>query len=516
MSDGGHYSVRKVRRSAGYFLAGKAVGGLLTMTVFTVTARWLGIANYGTYATLIAAVELLMALGTLGLDWTVGRYLPEYRARADASQLRQFLGVALSVQVGFLLLIALVAASLSDWIARHLGLTDSRIAIIYAAVLVVEGAARVLRDQFLGSLMAQGAAQLATLTRSASLLAMLALMSLWSIQNGEVLLCVAGAELAASMLSLAVGFYWLARLARRHQPDAAHSGSAPWRPPLVRAIAVLSRNALVNSLLVMPSSGPVITLVLRALAGSEAAGAFGFARGLVDQIRKFLPSELFFGLIRAAVVARYAVSRDFGALNRQVGLAFALSVMAAMPVLAALWGQPALVAGAIGGVSFVDVAPVLAVWSASLLLLGHRRAVELVAYTVGRSQACMFGGLVLALGPGLLAALLATGLAVPLALVAPLAADLGFSLVVVLVLRHGGVAYRWSATTLWRLALILTTATLAMVWIPLVPSTAVLQLGACGTAALALTWGAAAAIRPFSAAEREMMNRLLPRPWFVF
>lgn len=518
MAEDGHYSVHKLRRGAAHFLAGKLAGALLTMASFALTARLLGLTEYGTYATLLAAVELMMGLCTLGLDWTTGRYLPEFRVKGSAAQLRHFLWQIFALQAGCLLVVALLAAAFSVDLAARLGTPDLRIVVCYAAVLVFEGAARVVRDQFLGLLLAQAAAQLATLSRSLSLLLLLCLV--WQVgpaPSGGALVWVAAAELAAAVVSLAVGSAALARLVRRHLPDAAGADCAAWTPPSRRTLLRLARNAYISTLLVLPAGGPVITLVLRALAGHEAAGAFGFARGLVDQVRRFLPIELFLGLIRAGVVARYAASRDFAALNFQMGLMFALSVLAAMPILAVLMGQAGVVANVIGGTAFAQAGPVLATWSASLLLFPHRRTVELVAYTAGRSEACIAGGVVLALSPLLVAAFLHAGSPPELALLGALLADLGFSAVVVWVLHRTGLPYRWSARTLASLALLQLLGTLTLTWLPRLPGQGVVQeLLLAVAVAMLLTWGMAALFKPFSSSAREAINRLLPRPWFPF
>src|SRR5688572_11163062 len=163
--DGGHYSLRNIRRSAGHFLLGKAGSAALTFTAFALTARLLGTGAYGTYAALIAAVELGLGLSTLGMDWATGRFLPEYRVRASRAQLARFITATGGLQAGVLLLVALGLALGAEPLAARLGLADAVLLQLYAAVLATEGIARVLRDQMLGLLLAQRAAQVATVAR---------------------------------------------------------------------------------------------------------------------------------------------------------------------------------------------------------------------------------------------------------------------------------------------------------------------------------------------------------------
>ena len=514
---GGHYSLRNIRRSAGHFVLGKAGSAALTFAAFALTARLLGTGQYGTYAGLLAAVELALALSTLGMDWATGRFLPEYRVRADRAQLARFVAATGGLQAALLLLVALVVAWAAAPLAARVGLADPRLLQLYAAVLAAEGIARVLRDQMLGLLLAQRAVQLATVARGVVLVLLLAAAPLLSgTPDGSALRYVAGAELAAASTGLLLGAVALLRILRRHAPDPQPAGAPAWQPPSPRRVAIIARDAYASMLLLIPAGGAVLTLTLGAIAGPQAAGAFGFVRGLTEQVRRFLPIELFLGLIRPGIVSRYAQHRDFAALNRQIALVFAVSVLAALPVLALLTAQAPLVARFIGGASFAEAGPLLAVWAVSLLLFTHRRALEVVANTAERSAACIVGSAVLALSPVAMAALLWAGAPVPVALAAPLLADLGFSGVVAWLLHRASLPYRLPVPTLARLLLLLAGASAVLALAPLLTPTLWHQAVLAGVLSLLLTWGIAALWRPFQAAEREAINALLPRPWFPF
>ena len=513
---GGHYSLRNIRRSAGHFLLGKAGSAALTFTAFALTARLLGTGQYGTYAALLAAVELALSLSTLGMDWATGRFLPEYRVRAGRAQLARFVAATGGLQAGVLLLAALGLALGAEALAARVGLADAVLLQLYAAVLATEGIARVLRDQMLGLLLAQRAAQVATVARGAVLVALLLAAPLLDGVAASALRYAVVAELAAAGAGLLLGAAALVRIVRHHAPDPAPAGTPAWQPPSWRRVAAIARDAYASMLLLIPAGGAVLTLTLGAIAGAQAAGAFGFVRGLTEQVRRFLPIELFLGLIRPGIVSRYAQHRDFAALNRQIALVFAVSVLAALPVLALLMAQAPLVARFIGGASFAEAGPLLAVWSVSLLLFTHRRALEVVANTAERSAACIVGSAVLALSPLAMAALLWAGAPVPVALAAPLLADLGFSGVVAWLLHRASLPYRLPVPTLARLLLLLAGASAVLALAPLLTPTLWHQAALAGALALLLTWGIAALWRPFQATEREAINALLPRPWFPF
>ncbi|MGQ9686347.1 MAG: hypothetical protein ACUVT2_08595, partial [Thiobacillaceae bacterium] len=73
------YSAAALRRGTWHFLSGKVVSGLLTFTILLALVRLLPVAEYGAYVGLIAAAELVYALGGLGLPWAAARFVPEAR-----------------------------------------------------------------------------------------------------------------------------------------------------------------------------------------------------------------------------------------------------------------------------------------------------------------------------------------------------------------------------------------------------------------------------------------------------
>ena len=438
MTAAGHYDAGRLRRGAAQFLAGKLFSAALTFTAFTLAARLLGVIGYGHYATLVAALELFLALSTVGMDWAGARYVPEYRIHAAGGVLAAFIRRVAGVQWRLQLLLALsaAAATISLGWAHRVG---GPVAVgLVAALLVVEGLGRMLRDQFLAVLMAQAWAQAAAVTRGAVFAGLLLVVTR---ESGDLLVQVLLAEVAAATCALVVGAAGLARVLRQHRPDAASASAATasaWRPPTWAQVRAVARDAMFNTWLVLPAGGPVLTLVARALAGAEAAAAFGFVRGLVDQIRRFLPAELFLSLVRAAVVARYTTSRDAVALSRQLALVVIGSLLALCPLLALILGQPVAVLRLAGGSSFSGAGLTLAVWSLGLWLFSLRRVSEVMAYTVNLSRACLVGGVVLATAPLWMAATLLLGGPLPLALAASLLADMGFTLVVGLQLAAAG------------------------------------------------------------------------------
>ncbi|MDP1535439.1 MAG: oligosaccharide flippase family protein, partial [Rubrivivax sp.] len=93
-----------------HFLTGKAVSGMLTLIILLLLVRVLTVEEYGIYVILVAGMELLLAVTSLGLPWTVARYLPEFRLRASGKMLAHFVWqamalISLFLVIGILLLL---------------------------------------------------------------------------------------------------------------------------------------------------------------------------------------------------------------------------------------------------------------------------------------------------------------------------------------------------------------------------------------------------------------------------
>lgn len=504
--DVGHYSAARLRQGAAWFLTGKLASAALSLAAFALTARLLGVGGLGDYAAIAAGGELAMAACTLGLDWVSARYVPEYRVHGNRRQLAGVVLVIVAVQAAALGASALVLLVLARPLAAASGLPAGALEV-FALVLWTEGTSRVLRDQCLGALLAQRQAQVATIARAAVLVAALALASRLDGMPQPDVKVVFLAEATASMVSLVLGAALLLRQLARHRPDP---GVGDWTPPPAGPLVRMARNAFVSSLQVGIAGAPTLTLLLRGLAGAEVAGAFGFARGLVDQFRRLMPMELLLGVARPAIASRWAAHRDFAALQQQVGLLQAGSLLLALPFLALFFGQAGLVASVVGGSEFAATSGMLALWTFGLLTFIQRRSMEILAYTVGHSEFCVVAGMALMAGPLMLASALLVGLGPLWGLTVVLLCDLAFSRLVALQLRRCGHAYAWPASLPTAVVVLALSAGLLSV-LPLGGIALPTALVLATAAAMLLAWGSCAALRPLSDRDRELIRRTWPR-----
>lgn len=380
MSSAGHafFDAARLRRAILHFLAGKGITAPLTFLILLMLVRWMPLADYGAYVTALAIIEIAIALSDLGMNWVVTRFLPAYAVAAtNAALTRITLGV-IAVRGLTLVFTGVVMWQLAGWVAHLAGLDDYVPALgLVAALLAVDGVGRLIRDAVLQSLLLQGRAQLANMCRTVLFAGLLAL-AWWqghtplSLQN--VLLIELSAALASALLAIAMLLHALAHRQATPQPG--------WQPP---DLARLFRLAWPNYLgvLLMYVSGPDgITMLINRAIGPDGAAAFGVARHLSNQLRRYLPSELFVGVLRPAIIAAYELSQDFAALNRQAQALYKTSLVALLPILAVAAGLGGAWLDAITG-GKTDNGHVLLLLMVCLLVpFTQRRVLEMVMNTV--------------------------------------------------------------------------------------------------------------------------------------
>lgn len=441
MSVDRYYSLARLRSGILHFLGGKAVSAGLTFVAFVLAARLLSTEDYAVYVAALAAVELGLALATFGLDWVAARYIPDFRINAPWAAMKRFVirlaAIQFAIYLVFAILIAICAEPLSALFAVP---AASQVLTIYAIYLFAEGGSRMLRDQMLGHLLLQGRAQIALLLRNTIWVGGLA----WLYTNSETttVMDIAFIELLAAtggIFAACAGLY----IALLNGNDSTKQSESAWTKPTLKELFKLARSSYLSYLFSLAYGPYVITLLLSRLAGAEATAAFGFARNLADQIRRFLPAELLLGLVRPALIARYSASSDFGAFNRSTSILFLISFLALAPVLVLGIAYGDIVISYLSHGKFPESALYLALFLLSLVPFSHRRMIEMIANTISHSAACARANAYLIGLPLIMVTLLLVHAPVWSVLAVSLLAEIAFSWLVIREIQRGGFSYRF-------------------------------------------------------------------------
>lgn len=504
------YAGAALRRSGLHFLTGKLATATLTFATLLLLVRWLPTRDYAVYVTLVAWLEITVAVAGIGLPWMGARYVPEFRLHAGGSALQ-----ALCRRMLLWLVMAIAAGALAGAVAMPLYLQSANLAayagaaLLYAFVLFADGLNRLVIASLLDPLMAQQLVRRALLLRQGLMLLVVAVAAaLGPVTLWHVVL----ADLLAATLAVGVTVVGLMRHLRGLMDLPATPG---WTPPGSAAMWSTSRNMYGAYLVTVLYSPQVLLIVVTRFLGAEAAAVFGFLRALYDQVARYLPAMLLFNLIRPKLIASYVDQGSSTELNRNANLAGKLSLFVLAPLVAGVAATGGGLAAWLSGGRLPDTGHLLLGFMLVLVPLSQRQLLESVAVAVGQARLCVLAALAGLLTLPALWLLMRTGIGLWAAVLAIGLGQLLFNAVLALGLRrHAG--YRLDARGAAKLAV----AAAAGAAAGLVPhqfvSASLIALAVSLIVAVVVYLLVGWIIKPFSGDERARVNGLLRRNLFVW
>lgn len=441
-----HYGMDRLRRSFLYFVTGRGAAGLLGIAILMMQVRLLKPSDYGAYVALFAIFELVVAITTFGLDWIGLRFIPDYRVNGGKAIHRFLLGLC------SLRLVSLLAGAAAWFIAimpalNHLGLESYEPAfVVFGVVVVTEGMVRFLVTVVFDSLLAQAQAQAVMVVRNLVYAAFL----LTAVLGYEVphLEDIVRWEMISSITGLVVALFLFAWL-------TVKENSAPvpgWIAPDRTALMSLGLHMYLSLLLALLYSSQVFMVLATRLLGLEAAALYGFARNVGEVVRKILPAQLLAGLIRPAVLARFAQGGSFAQLNTHAGYIYLASLLALLPLLVVFGVVGSELARLLSSGKFAESNWLIFAVLITFVPYSHRIVLELVVTAVRRadlwSRAALIGTMSLPLAIALTAW---TSLGVYGLVLAAFLAEVTANVNIVKGLRSAGYDYSFDWARLFRL-----------------------------------------------------------------
>ncbi len=507
------YSSAALTRSAIHFLAGKAASALITLVLLLWLVRLLSLEEYGTYVALVAGMELVLAIASLGLPWVAARYLPEFRLYASGNKLAQFVWQITAALGGFLVAGSLLLFTVMPWMLTSLDLTQyATAAKLYLLVLVAEGFGRSIRDHILGPLLQQGSAQVSLVARN---LVVLVLISITVLQGQVHLNDVILIELVASMLATVIALRALAQYLKAHRHLA---GQDDWQPQNWRERWHVARHMYFNHLITLTYSPQAFVFLIQRYIGVEATALFGFLRSLYTLIANYLPATLLFSVIRPKLIASYVGEGGVGALTRNANLVGKLSLFALMPILVFVSLDNSELLNLLSGAKFAGSGYYFPALLLTLIPFSQRQILETVAVVNDMSYVCSWGGALGALSLPLAYVLVEFGQGLWGPIVGILTGQIIFNAMVVAAMARQ-TAYRPDVKGLVKLsasalaAFVLAQQFVEWAQVPLrgLPALVFNAAVGCGLYLLICYF-----LKPFGLEERARLNRLLGHKLFVW
>ena len=382
MSQGNPYRGAGVKRNLLHFFFGRAGSAAITFLSFAAIVRWLPLAEYGLYMLSLAIFEVMFALSLLGFEWVSARCIPEARLKASYRQLMQLIHGIAAIQLGAMLLAALILVMASSPISIWLGEPRiQQVALILAVFLVIEGIARLIRDQFLAALMLQGLAQLGQVLRNLTVLFSVLLAQWLGITaTAHQMLWI---ELLAA--SVACVFALIALLSERKKLRLSMPSVADFTIDWLANVR-LALSAYINYLCTLPVSPWVITFLLSRFIGAEAVAIYGFARSFADQVRRYIPIYLLAGIVQPVLAAHWAETRDVTSTSLRLSLLYKISILCVLPLLLIFSLVPTQAATVLGGMKMASAGEVLALFMLLICFYCLRRVTEISSHLLGHAD----------------------------------------------------------------------------------------------------------------------------------
>jgi O-antigen/teichoic acid export membrane protein len=506
LADAGFFSLQRLRRGFVFFIAGKTVNGLFGFLVLVLVARGLTPVEFGTYVILVSVAQSAISIFNFGVSSVAQRYLPQFRLGAGSDGLMRFVLALLGLRVLSLSVCLVVLYLGLGVLVRVFGIEAWRSsAAIYLSIVIFAGMFWYWQTVF-EPLLLQGNVQLNWLARNFGFCGLVA-AALWQGRGTLHLSDVIYAEVLATAVATFVGFLQLWLYWRGHRSHAASPG---WRRPSTRSLVRFAFLDFVGFMLELSGNQQAIMLLAGHMFGPAELAGFGFAMTFVEQIRKYLPAELFWAVIQPKLIAAYSQTGDVAEVVRRGLLMYKAGLFMLGPaiVLFLVYGRGTL--DLLSHLKYGQMAPVAVVLLVTLVPLSHQRPLRGIVMILERPALAARGALAWALTiPLCLAALLAGWGSLGLAGAAMTTALL-YNGALILGLRRAGFGYRVDFVGIGKIALATLGAAACLTpSVDQVPSIPRLLLVSASSVGLFLL--IAFFLKPFTGYERNLINRLMNR-----
>lgn len=354
-----------------HFLSGKMISIVLTLGYFVLLTRYLSVGDYSDYVTAIAIAEILIGVTSFGLDWLAAIKIPKTNAEGGIEQatlIRSLLSARVSTLSIFFIFAAAFAfpvAFIFDWMF---------IAILGICYALVEGLNRYVATALFDSALQQKASKQMWISK-----AFFQLFAVSGILFGAPHLLTAETaiviEASGSLIGLLIAVPALRLMLR---PVAINLDLALLRDgfnTFFNHWPMVSTSYL-GSLLSWVGSISTFVVIARILGGETVAAFVGFCATMTNQVRRYLPTEMFLGVVRAFIYARFANHKSISLLERDLHLFFGVGMAAVIlsTSLLSLVGDPVLDIMSNG--KFTDTLPLVLISVGGLAGMVGRRIAE--------------------------------------------------------------------------------------------------------------------------------------------
>lgn len=300
------YGIDSIRKGIIHFFFGKVLSAVAGIVTLLIVVRFLPVDEFAAYSVLIGLIVIFTALSGVGLTHVIARFVPELYSQYKDTALTQLIVFSLATRALILTALLITARMMLTPISDSLGLLAWREVFELFFIVIFLRVLSSFVFQVLESLLHQRSAQLGFLAATLVKLILILLASCNIRLSIQVLVWVDVLSEMAGLLFL--GWSLKTALSRDNRNT---NGEIAWiRDNLYRMVRFGSLAYGQHMSVLLYGSAPNRLLAGHLFALPQLA-AFGFAQSFSDMIFRYLPAQLFQGLIRPVFVARYSERADF-------------------------------------------------------------------------------------------------------------------------------------------------------------------------------------------------------------
>lgn len=506
------YAVDKIKRSLIHFIFGKGASAVVGFSLLLLLVRVLTPAEYGIYIALLALLEITQLASNLGLFASAWRYVPELHSKNQGHTLYRLLIQLCSARLATLLIATAALYLGAQWVTHHIGLTGHELALtLYLIVIVSEGYSRYL-DILFDSLLLQGYSQISILFRNA--LRLIGLLYFMHISHSVIsLISWIQIEIVASSMGAVFSSVQLFRHVRKNTltaTDVNHQHSIFHKYLSFAGPSYLSQ-------IVFLSYGPdTAKLIITKILGATTVGAFGFAAAFVAMLQRYMPVFLLLGMVRPLFVAAQLQSDKDARLNLLSNMILKLNLFVLGPMLAYFVISGNTLAKLLSGGKFPDAGGLMIAFIILLIIQTWNAVLSLLAIAAENGFSALNGTILGLLGLGLGLYLLPT-MGVYGLIAGLITSECLRGLYLNKALSSRGMTVNWDSRGIAKIAL---SSILSIVVVELVSQ----LISTNGYTFLLITFALISLLflifsyflKPFTAEESGMINRILPVKKFIW
>lgn len=381
------YDAFQVRRSLIHFIFGKGATAIIGIVLLLLVVRALPVNEYGIYIALLAVLEITQLASNLGLFAAAYRYVPELRSQNRGEALYRLLLRLSALRLLTLIAVVAVMGLLSTPIVELLNIKSYQQAfVLYGFVIISEGFARYL-DILFDSLLLQKYSQISVLVRNGLRLIGLAIL-MTNVVGDISLINWVKVELLASFIGAVASALMLYRYSfnlKRKSPGLKDINTC-----LSSYLGFAGPSYLAQ--LIGLVYGPETTkLILTKIADVLQVGAFGFAASFIAMLQRYLPVFLLLGLVRPLFVSTHDSIDRNKRLNQLSNIVLKLNLFVLFPLIAFMVASGDHLASFLSGGKFPDAGSFLVILMVLLVFQTWHAVLGLVALALADGTSGLYG-----------------------------------------------------------------------------------------------------------------------------